>query len=260
MTPLIKYLEKLGLSEIEARLYLALLKQGPKKVKEAADLVGLKRTTAYFHIDSLISKGLVAEVIKGSSKMITATPADRIEYLVEKKLETAVSLKNTYPQILKNLNTIEAKYANTKEPEIKYLKGLANARAIYDEAFKGREIRSFVKLEEKSVLSADNPELFKGALQKNKNLNIWEIVYESPFSRRPSVNTLSQNRGYNYKFMPPDLKWSITSEDIVIFEGKVAIINYTGKVSIVVLQSPDFYNNFKEIFDFIWRIIPDPKT
>ncbi len=260
MIPLIKYLEKLGLSEIESKLYLALLKHGPKKVKDLADLVDLKRTTAYFHIDSLISKGLVAEVIKGSSKMITATPAERIEYLVEKKLETAINLKNTYPQMLKSLTNIQPNFSNAKEPEIKYLKGLANARAIYDEAFKGKEMRSFVKLEEKSVLSADNPELFKKALQKNKNLNMWEIVYESPYSRRPSVNILAQNRGYYYKFMPADLKWSITSEDIVIFEGKVAIINYTGKVSIVVLQSPDFYNNFKEIFDFIWRIIPDPKT
>jgi len=88
---------------------------------------------------------------------------------------------------------------------------------------------------------------------------MWEIVYESPYSRRQALKIFSQgnmNR-YFYKFMPPDLKWGLTSEDIVIYDGKVAIINYSDKASCIVLQSKEFYNNFKELFDFVWRVIPD---
>ena len=66
---------------------------------------------------------------------------------------------------------------------------------------------------------------------------------------------MQNNKRYSYKFIPEDLK--LSSEDILMYDGKVAIVNYRGKVSSIVLQSADFYNNLKELFDFIWKMIPE---
>lgn len=260
MEKLIQYLEKLGLSDIEIRLYLTLLENGPKKVKELADLAGMKRTTIYLHIDTLIEKGLAAEILFGPNKQVIATKPEQLGHLVEKQYETAVSLKKSFPDILQTIGSIKPKIKNFEEPTIKYFKGINAVKAIYEEALTSIEIRSYVKVEEKAVISSDNIVLFKNAFKNNKKLKMWEIIYESPSAKNQAIKDLSRECNYFYKFMPSGLKWSITSEDILIFDGKVVIINYKEKICSLVLNNVDFYNNSKELFDFVWRMLPNPSA
>jgi len=256
---IINYLEKLGLSEAEAKLYITLLKSGPITVRELAKAVEIKRTTAYMHIEQLVERGLVMRLIKGSNKLIAATePDSSLDSLVQKKLQKAKDIEKNFPSILDKISTSLPDIKTTESTEIKFFKGMGAVKRIYAEAFKGNELRSYVKVEDIPVLSSNNPVFFAEAFKKNKKLKVWEIMYDSPISRRQAFKTLSKANSYFYKFMPSELKWSITSEDILIYDGKVAIINYKGNVSTTVLQSSDFYNNSKEIFDFIWRIIPNP--
>ncbi|HSA84464.1 MAG TPA: helix-turn-helix domain-containing protein [Patescibacteria group bacterium] len=259
MDKIVNYLKQLELSDIESKIYLKLLETGPISVRDLASAVNIKRTTAYLYIDQLIEKGLLTKVIKKSQKQIAAiAPEDTLPFLVEKKLETVRLVKKDLPTILSTIKTTLPEKHIVKDAEIKYYKGMNAVKKIYEEAFKGNEFRSYVKVEEIPVLSSDNPGLFGEAFKKNKNLKVWEIMYDSPVSRRQAFKMLSDKNNYFYKFMPPELKWSITAEDILIYDGKVVIINYSNKVSSVVLESPDFYNNSKEIFDFIWRILPEP--
>lgn len=257
MKTIVEYLKELDLSETEAKIYLTLIENGPKRVRELAELVGLKRTTAYLYIESLVSKGLISEDVKESGARISANPPQRLKYLVEQKVKTANELHQELPAILSNINTSFSQIkASPEETEIKYLKGINSVKAIYEEAFKGNEIRSYVKVAETPTLSSDNTALFNKAFQRNKNLKMWEIIYDSPFSRRQAINLVAQNnKGYFCKFMPSNLKWS-TREDILIYDGKVVIINYGGKVISIILKNIDFYNNSKELFDFIWKMMP----
>jgi sugar-specific transcriptional regulator TrmB len=255
---LLSYLKTLGLSEIEAELYLNMISIGPLSVRELAQNSGIKRTTAYLYIDQLVEKGLAMKIVKNTKKKVAATPPDQIQALIHEKLSTIESIKKETPDVLKKLSAIHPR-PNPQDAEIKYFKGLNAARRIYEEAFSGEEMRSYVKVEEQDNLSPDNMIYFEKALKKNKKLKMWEIVYESPLSRRPPMVIASQREKYFFKLMPKELKWSITSEDIVMYQNKVAIISYTDNISAIVLHSPDFYNNSKEIFDFIWRILPEPE-
>jgi len=257
MKSVVDYLKQLDLSETEAKIYLTLIENGPKRVRELAEAVGLKRTTAYLYIDALIGRGLAAEDTKESGTVIIANPPQRLQYLVDQKYKTAKSLHLELPTILKAIKTSSSQSKTPEEEtEIKYLKGINNVKAIYEDAFKKNEIRSYVKIEETPTLSSDNAVLFANAFRKNKKLRMWEIIYDSPFSRRQTIKILSQNnKGYSCKFMPSNLKWS-TKEDILIYDNKVVIINYGGKVSSIVLHNTNFYNNSKELFDFIWKMLP----
>lgn len=256
MVTLIKYLEKLGLSEVETKLYLALLKNGPKKVKDVASSIGLKRTTAYFHIDTLINKGLVAEVVKGSSKMITATPPERLKYLVEKKYDTAETLKNSLPDILTKIKAFQPIDEKSDEPEITFYKGIKSARAIYEEALTKNELRSYIRIDKEESLFPNNPIVFTNAFKKNKNLKIYEIIYDPDNSKVPSSETRSNVGRYFYKYMHKSSSFS--SEDILLYDGKVAVLNFRGNKTSIVLKSNDLYNNFKDIFELLWSVLPDP--
>lgn len=259
MKTIVEYLQKLDLSETEAKIYLTLIENGPKRVRELAEAVGLKRTTAYLYIDALIGRGLAAEDTKESGTVIIASPPQRLQYLVDQKYKTAKSLHLELPAVLKAIkSSLSQSKTPQEETEIKYLKGLNSIRAIYEEALNTDELRSYVKVEETPPFFSNNVDLFTNAFNKNKKLKVWEIFHDSPIAKEEAAQILSKNNRYFYKLMPKDLK--LTSEDILIYDDKVAIINYKTKISGVILQNINYYNNSKELFDFIWRMIPENQT
>jgi sugar-specific transcriptional regulator TrmB len=253
---ILDYLEQLDLSDMEAKLYLALLDSGPISVRDLAEITEIKRTTAYFHIDLLVEKGLVIRVVNGAKKQVSpVSPQDALQFLVEKKLESAKVAQQKLPAILTAMTTSLSQFKNVGEAEIQYYVGLNNIRKIYAEALDSGELRSYVRLEEGESILSDNSSFFNEAFKRNKDLKVREIFYNTPATKEPSLKDVSEKNNYSYKFMPKELNF--TSGDTLIYNGKVAIINYKGKASSVVLHSDDYYGNSKELFDFIWKILPD---
>lgn len=255
MSKIIDYLEQLELSDIEAKLYLTLLETGPISVRDLAEAVAIKRTTTYLYIAKLIEKELIVKIVKGSHKMIAANdPKVSLEYLVKKKLENANTIESEFPDMLNIISTTLPQIKDVGEAEIKYYKGENAVQKIYEEALQANELRSYAKLEETGGIFADNVSFFNNAFKKNKKLKVKEILYNSPLSKEQAPQLLSKYVQYSYKFMPKELR--LTSGDTLIYDGKVAIINYKNKVSSVVLHSSDYYNNSKELFEFIWKMLP----
>jgi len=256
MEKLVDYLKQLDLSDVEAKLYLTLLQTGPASVRDLAQTIDIKRTTAYFYIDQLVDKGLIMKLVKGSKKLVAANEPENLKHLVEKKRTQAISVKENFPNIINMLTNINPVQSNINNADIRFYKGTTNARKIYEEAFKANEVRTYARVDKKEPLWPDNTAVFRDAFKKNKNLKMWEIIYGAS-STAVSEDVNDNTDRYFYKFLPNHLK--LSSEDILIYENKVAVINFRGGGSSIVLQSADFYNNFKELFDFMWNLIPDPE-
>ncbi len=253
MDKIVDYLKQLDLSDAEARLYLTLLKTGPTSIRDLAQTVDIKRTTAYFYIDQLVEKGLIMKIVKGSKKLVDANEPENLHYLVKQKLASAKAVQQNLSAILSDLKSTLPAQKELDTAEIKYYKGAQGIKKIYEEALKAKEVRSYVKLEETDGIFSDNITFFNQAFKKNADLIIREILYNSPLSKEQAPQLLSKNKRYFYKFMPPEL--NLTSGDVLIYDGKVAILNYKNTINGVVLQNNDYYNNSKELFDFIWKII-----
>jgi sugar-specific transcriptional regulator TrmB len=250
---IIKYLEQLDLSEIEAKIYLSLLESGPTNVRELAESVGIKRTTAYTYIDELTEKGLVTEVVVGFHKQLAANQPQRLQYLIEKKLETAVNLQKTFPSILKTIGTTPHPVVEKNEADIKYYKGKNGVMTIYEEALKAHELRSYVNLAEMGGVFPENITLFANAFKNNKKLKIYELIEDSQTARE-DIKIFTKSTRYSYKFIPHEVE--ITSADILIYDGKVGIINVRDTVSGIILHNVDYYNISKSLFDFMWKMLP----
>ncbi len=256
MKTVVEYLKQLDLSETESKIYLALIENGPKRVRELAELVGLKRTTAYLYIDALIDRGLAAEDMRESGMVIIASPPQRLQYLVDQKYKTAKSLHLELPTILKAIkSSLSQSKTPEEETEIKYLKGINGIKSIYDEALKGTELLLYATLSELAPKLPGDENLFENALNRNKNLKIFEIYGDSPEKIKQYNYTAKSNR-YFYKFMPAGV--DLTAPGILHYDNKVAIINVKGKPNGVVLLNKDYYINSKKLFNFIWKILPEP--
>src|SRR6185369_13475731 len=161
----------------EAKLYLALLQSGVTGVKELAEKVDVKRTTAYFYIDQLIEKNLIIKVVKESKKQIAAVdPKEGLEELVKHKLQSAQETKEQFGTMLKTISELNPKIEDAQDSEIKYYKGKNGVRKIYEEALLAEELRSYVNVTEVLEVFPENSQLFDSAFKKNQQIKMFEIV------------------------------------------------------------------------------------
>jgi predicted transcriptional regulator len=249
---IINYLEQLGLSEFETKLYLTILETSPKSVQELARMLEINRTTAYLHIDRLIEKELVMKVIKGGNKLIVPNkPTDILNDLLNKKAESVTTMQ-------KNLSTIAgkltAKYSLVKEVDevdVKYYKGKFGVKTIYKDALKTNELRSYVNFES-GIVFPDIDKKFFEIFDKNPDFIMYELFADTPIARQ---YPLLHKKRYFRKFIPPDVR--LSRADTLIYDGKVSIVNFDNKIVGTVLQNRDYYINAKGMFDFVWKLLPE---
>lgn len=249
---IITYLKQLELSDEEAKLYLTLLQSGPTSVRDLAETAGIKRTTAYFYIDLLSEKSLIMKLVKGSKKLVAAGEPEDLKTLVEAKLESAKTIQQGFPDMIKTLSSLP-KSNGAADAEIKFYKGKNGVKKIYEEALNAKELRSYANLGDIAYFFPENLTIFDNAFETNKELKLFELIEDSPTSRKQIV-ILTQNKRYNFKFLPKGIK--ITASDILIYDGNVAIINVGDVITGVVFHNEDYFHLSKELFEHMWRTLP----
>ncbi|MCB1694401.1 MAG: hypothetical protein KDI19_16635 [Pseudomonadales bacterium] len=88
-------LARLGLSNRETDVYLALLKQGPTSIRDIADAAGINRGTTYEILKGLREKSLVTYFPRGKRKYFCAEPPELLLRLAENQrdeIEQAAAL------------------------------------------------------------------------------------------------------------------------------------------------------------------------
>ena len=79
-------LRKIGLSDNEIKIYLALLKSGTNTAYDIGNITGIYRAHVYDKLEQLMKKGLVTYIFKGAKKYFQAThPSKLKQYLEDKK-------------------------------------------------------------------------------------------------------------------------------------------------------------------------------
>lgn len=86
MEDFIVKLVKLGLSELEAKVYISLLKKNNFSATEIATITNINRTQTYDILSKLVKKGLCTE-IRGNKKKYIAVDPEKVLSALEKELE-----------------------------------------------------------------------------------------------------------------------------------------------------------------------------
>jgi sugar-specific transcriptional regulator TrmB len=252
-----EYLERLGISELEAKIYISLLKNGAINARELVLTAKVPRTTVYYGLNLLIEKGLVTKLESGTQTLFEANqPNEILPYLVQQKVQAGKEVADSLPLMLDTLTSMTpGQSAKTRrEVEIKYVKGKPGVRKIYEEALQATELRSYVNITEIEKVFPENKQLFDEAIRRNPDIQMFEIVEDSPEARKRFATSEVTER-YFYKYFPKNI--NLTAQDILIFDNTVAIIHFKDTISGVVHRDADLYNNFKVLFDYIWQTLPN---
>lgn len=258
MDNITSYLEQLQLTTPEVRIYATLVETGAITARDLAQKLGFRHPSrVYRPLDLLIEKGLVIKMVKeGQHHFAITDPKESLPALITEKTHDLQILRAELPTILETIEVSQTEEKDGSEPEVKYYKGRAGVKKIYEEALQSKELRSYANLSEMEGIFPENLTLFSNAFQDNPDLTMYEIVEDSPASRE-QTKVSSLNERYFYKFISNKVK--LASADTLIYDGKVSVINVKGNISGVVFNNIEYYNSTKELFDYIWDTLPEEK-
>ena len=243
---LAKILIDLGLTENEARVYVAALSLGPATVLKIAQAASIKRTTVYFVVESLKLKGLMTIAVKGFKKLYVAENPEKLETILENR---KTLLAKTMPEF--------ASLYNLKggESTIKYYEGLEGIKSVYEGL-----IRDVRPKEDYLIISHTEPwlnldkEFFLNFTKRRAKLpiKIRLLLQDSPAAREHHKIEAGFNE--NIKLLPPGTS---LNTNLVVIPKKVVIHQLEPPIMAIVIENKSMVRLHQQLFEIIWRSLPE---
>lgn len=241
-------LQATGLNEKQAKVYLACLKLGSDTAYNIAKQSELKRTTVYFVLEQLKEKGMVS--IRQTKKAVyyKAVNPGTILNKIKRQEENLVSI----------LPDLEKLYeAQPTKPQIEVFEGKEGVRQIYQQMEKylnkGEEViywgsfAHFFQPDYKDLLD------WWIKIMKNKKYKARELLMASEAKETNYLESIAQNQNpyHLLRIAPRGTRFDFN--DNGIFGNKVAIFSLRKEVFVVVIESEDIANSYRNFFELAWK-------
>lgn len=240
-----KYLQNLGLSENDSKVYLELLKMGPSPVQELARAVGLSRVSVYAIIEFLMKSGLITTVEKGKKQMYAAEPPERVVALAENKVS---NLQAVMKEIKSNIGELKLIQSGDK-PIVKMYEGPEVFMAMQEDLLRSKteNISEFGNLDEiERVYPYEQLKPFHAKIGVKK-INR-RIIYQT-------TRGLHRENETNKKIKYLDQKIKPFKGDFFLYEDTVWLSNFSGKQMTVMIKSKEIKDTLQVAFDIVWATL-----
>lgn len=237
--PINQILQKLGFSRNESKVYLAGLETGPAAAQDIALVAGLKRTTTYSVLSSLVNRGIVAKTkVKNKSRFI-AEPPQRLLSLIN---ELEGSIKEALPQLAAIYNKSGAK------PKITFFEGDGAIQKVYDDTLeeKPEEILEwntnlyFERFPKDHNYIARRTALGIKAKRLAGKGSVWDTKHKY-LDRKELAETL---------IVPKENFWP--EIEVNIYGNKIAFMNYAENMS-VIIESKAIADAMRQAYELSWK-------
>lgn len=242
-------LKNIGLTDNEAKVYLAMLELGPSSVLEIAAKAGINRPTAYFQIEVLKKMGLVSTTEKGSKQVFVAESPEQLEFIISRESKVLEHKKLELSKVLPELKTL-FNLADDK-PLIRYFEGREGLIRMQDEFLKckEKEIYAISSLDDVLKVFPDHPDSYSPRrVQKKIHSKLIYTTSRGAFLKEKDKKMLRESKFVSPSKLP-------FSSDITIYDDKVAIAALKGTISGTIIQHKEIANSFKGLFRMSWSTV-----
>lgn len=236
-------LVQIGLSEVQAKIYLYLIKHGQCTPTEIATGVDENRTTVYSAAEKLEKLGIISQKDRGKVSAYIPNHPSVLESLAEKRLRSvarqAKNLESNLPSLINYYN----EYQSTPGATTFY--GNEGVKMIWDKVIATRAPYYFVRSRYDEIADRD-------ALEEFKNSRVKAGIESEDIT--PSEFTKNNNKEMKEKYLltrtllPPDEYDSPVEIDI--FGDNVAFINYSKNGMSTLIESPEIADAMRQMFLF----------
>jgi HTH-type transcriptional regulator, sugar sensing transcriptional regulator len=237
---LIDALKNIGLTEKEARVYLACLELGNEVVSQISKRAQINRVTTYDILEKLIQKGFINFITKHKIKYFNATKPDLIFSDTKRKFE---DFKRSLPA-LKRL------HGETSHPRVRYFEGLAGIKSVYEDTLTSKgEILNYANSTEIREYwpTYDQDYVAKRAKRKIFLRGIAPLDKEG-------IKVASENKKYNRDIRLVQKDEYNFSNEINIYDNKVAIISFNEGLIGMIIESKEIADTQRVIFKMAWEL------
>lgn len=247
MNQLIQELEKFGLSEKEASVYLASLELGPSPVQDICHKGKVNRATTYVMIESLMNRGLMSSFVRGKKRYYVSESPERLRAVLRTQRR---ELEQKEEQFEKTFPMLSALYnAEGAKPQIRYMEGvegIATVRELF-EKLEG-EVIQFVPFEPPIV--ADELRIGKEEHMQHVHgpavmFRVLLVTDETDFSKIPSFPNTEVRRIPRAQF-PSDAEITVRGNTICLYSFKSAILA-------IVISSKEIADGYRSLFELAWQ-------
>jgi sugar-specific transcriptional regulator TrmB len=232
--------KNLGLTEDQAKVYLAALELGQSSMQELARKSGVKRTSIYNFIQSLIDRQLI----------ITSRKRKRVVYsgvhpnqLLEIEKARLAELDRTLPELLAIYNN------STTKPKVTFYEGVDGIKEVLLDMLKEKQsVSAFSDYKQMAATLGDYyfdifpPERARrGIVSRN-------IAPDTEKARELAKTDAKYNRETRF------MKVSDLKTEINIYGNKVALNSYNSNPPFsVIIEDPDIAETLRTVWKQLWN-------
>lgn len=234
-------LSDLGLTEKEARIYLALLKMGEGAVQDIAKEAGVKRPTAYVVLDELRKKEAVLKVPQAKRTIyIAKSPSELYEQHIQK-----------LSRVAQVLPLLEALHKKDKRVNMLYFEGV-----------KGIEESLYYRHKELAHTQIDGfwAKVDTWDAKTKKIIDTWGkktaatgVTVRAIAPDHPSLDEYRKKDAvlnWHIKTVPEKQYSSNTSIEVTDFFVRITEFDTP---QAIIIESPEFVKTVREIFEMVWE-------
>lgn len=250
----IAILNQIGLTEREAAIYLAAIDTGGGTVSELAKEAEIERTGIYYHINNLISDGLLTVAARGKRTTYLPVDPDKLHQLWERK-------HNNLESILPRLQEQFSREAG--HTIVEYFQGIEDVNKFYDRLYAilqemtPPENTLYILGQSFKSVTSHNKEFLKFIAPKEQ-LNIVTKVILNESQRRKDGDAGIRDPYIATRYNLPAAKIRYISDRfnypsaVVIMGNKIALIDYRNFIY-SIHENKNMATTWKLFFDFIWE-------
>lgn len=244
----VEFLQDLGMSPNEAKVYTALLSLGPSKITKIANRAGLHPKNAYEALERLSAKGIASHLIERNAKVFRAESPLKLRNLLAEKTN---ELDLRMPELL-------AAYRTAEQPrEVTMLRGIGGIRAQWDAIASeesGKTCRIFAPHE--MEFFAKEPmrlRLRKEYMRFHKARKVVQLIHlDTPLCR---ANCRAFDKGLGRTIKRRFLADISKSDVAFVTLRDITFLNFFagGEQLYVRIKSAELARMFQNAFDILWK-------
>lgn len=240
-------LEGLGLSEKQARVYVAALFLGPAPVQRIAEQAGVNRATAYVILDELIALGLVSESSAKTKTMYVAESPEALQRLIEREEQAVQEKREKTKELLPELAGMQ-RAPLAAAPIVRFYRGKEGVKSISEYLRrKAKPKTTIYALNNFDEVVKIFPDIFtanpKARLAKNIASKLFYFYKDEILSDKTLLRSTKR------------LPYPVLA-DINLYEDRAALLTYSDdpkKLTGILIESPEIVGALRQLFELAWE-------
>jgi len=234
-------LEEFGLTKIEEKVYLALLKGGLSPAADIIKKTQLHRTTVYDVLSRLIEKGLASYIIQNKIKYYSSASPSKFLDIASEEKKQAEEKQELAKEVINKIKLIKGQV--NVYPLAQIFIGTKGLKTIMNDIIETKE--DFVEFGVEGKFEDDlKTYTEQWANQRRKN-NIKAKIICTKETQAPvwKMNEI--------KFVPKEYQ---SPASTLVYGNKVAIFIEEDPILIILIESKKLAQSYKNYFSLLWKI------